>query len=115
MQEYIINPVRVAGRRVNQNWIVHMQKESHIVSKSGAECKWTPPLSQVGAMVHTEAIYVRGASKVVAAEWDLGFSELAIKSKFKMSSIDQVNGSGLGERVLHIVSLSITITITTVS
>jgi hypothetical protein len=61
-------------------------------------------------MVHTEAIYVRGASKVVVAEWDLGFSELAIKSKFKMSLIDQVNGSGLGERVLHIVSLSITIT-----
>jgi hypothetical protein len=108
MQEYIINPARVAGRRVNQNWIVHMQKESHIVSKSGAECKWTPPLSQVGAMVHTGAIYVRGASRVVAAEWDLGFSELAIKPKFKMSSIDQVNGSGLGERVVHIVSLSIT-------
>lgn len=41
------------------------------------------PLSQVGAMVHTGAIYVRGASRVIAAEWDLGFSKLVIKSKSK--------------------------------
>ena len=70
MQEYIINAARVAGRRVNQNWIIHMQKESLIVSKSGMECGWTrPPPSQGRAMAHTGAIYVRGASRVIAAEW----------------------------------------------
>jgi hypothetical protein len=60
-----------------------MQKEWHIVLKSGLECRWTSPLSQGGVMAHTGAIYVKGASRVVAVEWDSVFSELAIKPKFK--------------------------------
>ena len=75
MLEYIINPARVVGRRVNHIWITHMQKESHIVSKSGAVCRWTSLPSQDGAMAHTGAIYVRVASRAVAAQWDDGFSK----------------------------------------
>jgi hypothetical protein len=70
MPEYIINAARVAGGRVNRIWIIHMQKELHIVSKSGAECRWTRPHSQVRAMAHIGVISVRDASRVIAAEWD---------------------------------------------
>jgi hypothetical protein len=68
MQEYIINAARAAGHWVSYIWIIHMQKESHIVSKSGAECRWTSPHTQVGALVHTGVIYVRGASRGIAAK-----------------------------------------------
>jgi len=60
-----------------------MQKESLIVLKSGAEYRWTFPPSRVRARVHIGAIYIRGVNRVIIVEWDQGFSELAVVSKFK--------------------------------
>lgn len=83
MQECITNPVSAAGRRVNHNWIIHMQKEWHIVLKSGLESRWNALPSQGRVMAHTGAIYVKGASRVIAARWDYGSSELALMLNYK--------------------------------
>ena len=99
MQEYIINLARVVRHRLNQSWIIHMFKESLIVLKSGAECRWTFPPSQVRARVHTGAIYVRVASRVIV-EWDQGFSKLAVMSKCNYPQSIR-STSGLGESTSH--------------
>ena len=69
-----------------------MQKESHIVSKSGLEWRWKSPLSQGEVMDHTEATSVKGASRVIAAKWNRGSSKIAEMSSFqcRQSRFDQV-------------------------
>jgi hypothetical protein len=62
---------------VNHNWIIHMQKEWHIVSKSGLESRWNALPSQGRVMAHIGAIYVKGVSRVIAARWDYGSSRVS--------------------------------------
>jgi hypothetical protein len=52
--------------------------------------------TQVRAAAHIGVIYVRGASRVVAAKLNRGFSEMATTSEFKCH-----HGRGLGERVMQ--------------
>ncbi len=60
-----------------------MRKGSLIVSKNGVDCKWRFPPSQVRAMVHTGAIYVRDVSRVIVAVWDEGFDGPVIISHWQ--------------------------------
>jgi hypothetical protein len=66
MQGSIINDARVATVSANRTWMIHMPKESHIVSKSGVEYRWTCPTTQVKARAHTIVIYAKGARMVIA-------------------------------------------------
>jgi hypothetical protein len=45
--------------------MIHMQKESHIVSKSGVEYKWKRSNTQVRAELHTRAIFVKDVNMAI--------------------------------------------------
>lgn len=64
-QEYIINPATIARRRVNPNWIIHTQKESHIALKGGLGSGWSLHPSPGRVRGPTGATYVKGASRVI--------------------------------------------------
>ena len=83
MQEYTFNLARPVGEQSDQNWIIPTQKESLIVSRSGAGCRWRHPPFQVRAKLHTGAIYVRGASRVIVVEWDWGCDASIAMSKLE--------------------------------
>jgi hypothetical protein len=53
-----------------------MQKEVHIASRNGTECRWTSLLSQGGTTVDIRAIFVKDVNIDIVVEWN--YSELAI-------------------------------------
>jgi hypothetical protein len=48
--------------------MIHIQKELHIVSKSGMDCRWMSLHTRAKARVLTGLISVRGATRVIAQE-----------------------------------------------